>query len=118
MTPSKIWLLGGLVAFGGCEEYRRQDASDDMGAAGKAAAPSAGSGAAPGAAGTSSGGSGAGGTDITSGGLPPSVKCDAEAGEEPPLVSRTFSPTDEDFLNPERGFHADMPLPQNGLEDY
>jgi len=37
---------------------------------------------------------------------------------EPPLVWTTFSPSDEDFVNPERGFHADRPLPAADINDY
>jgi hypothetical protein len=37
---------------------------------------------------------------------------------EPPLVTTIFSATDEDFVNPERGFHADLPLPAPDVSDY
>ena len=114
------WLLGGLVALAGCEDYRRAG-SESSGSAGSAAA-GAGSGAAPS---TPAGGSGSGasvagdaGSGVTSGGLPASVTCDAPGQPEPALGSHALAPSDEDFANPERGFHADMPLPQSGLDDY
>jgi hypothetical protein len=120
MQSRTAWLLGGLVALAGCEDYRRP--SSDQSGAESPGAPSAGSGGAPSTTGGSSTAgstapSGAG-NGVTSGGLPASVTCDAPSGPEPALTSRTLAPSDEDFPNPERGFHADMPLPQNGLDDY
>ena len=36
---------------------------------------------------------------------------------EPPLAPLTFTASTEDFLNPERGFHADLPLPAETIDD-
>src|SRR5947207_1572003 len=36
---------------------------------------------------------------------------------EPPLVSLSFTSSTDDFLNPERGFHADLPLPAESVDD-
>jgi hypothetical protein len=36
---------------------------------------------------------------------------------EPPLVPLTFTASSDDFLNPERGFHADEPLPADAVDD-
>jgi hypothetical protein len=69
------------------------------------------SGASGGANGGGSGGaSGSSGTAGAGGFAPPDG--------EPPLVGSTFSPSSEDFLNPERGFHADLPLPAGDVADY
>jgi hypothetical protein len=112
------WLLGSAVfLLGGCDDYphagaRHQDTDPDVNAAGSSPAPSM-------AGMPNVGGSMArAGGPATSGGLPASAHCDTPAEEEPALATTELAPSDEDFPNPERGFHADMPLPQNGLDDY
>ncbi len=119
MQRCSIWLLAGLIPLAGCEDYRHQgtsepDTEDPILDPGLGGTP-----------GTSTGGTSAGcsapsnaGGPVTSGGLPASVTCDQAGQQEPELVTTTLAATDEDFANPERGFHADMPLPQSGLDDY
>jgi hypothetical protein len=72
-----------------------------------------------GAGGTPSGGGGAGngGASSGSGGLPPTVACDSPSETEPAQVPLTFASSTEDFLNPERGFHEDFPLPADSVGD-
>jgi hypothetical protein len=123
---SALWLLTAL-ALAGCDDYhsgqRQPNDGDgggtDTGAAGSTAAPDSGGGGAFGGGGmTAMAGSSSGASFNASGGLPASVKCDAPAQTEPALVEQQLTPSDEDFLNPERGFHADRPLPQPSLNDY
>jgi hypothetical protein len=116
-------LLACLLAnTSGCDEYRSSAeraaaAGGPPGASGMPAAPSGGDVGSAGAAAGRAGSAG-GGAPNAQGGLPASVKCDAPATEEPALVTHEVQPSDEDFLNPERGFHADLPLPQAALDDY
>lgn len=123
MKHSLVWWLAGLVTLAGCEDYRQNDDDDESAGSAGASNTAAGSGGAPGTSGSTSmtpsagAGGGSAGT-VTTGGLPAGVKCDAPGGEEPALVTRTLSPSDEDFLNPERGFHDDLWLPQSGIDDY
>lgn len=112
-----------LTPAAGCDDYgTTKNGPEDGGAsalAGAAGTSAVGAGGSAGSVGGSlapSGGTG-GGFDAA-GGLPASVKCDAPAAEEPALVTQQPEASDEDFLNPERGFHADMPLPQSALDDY
>jgi hypothetical protein len=46
------------------------------------------------------------------------VICDEPGQQEPELVTTVLTGTDEDFVNPERGFHDDLWLPASGLDDY
>jgi Domain of unknown function (DUF4832)/Domain of unknown function (DUF4874) len=124
MRYPTIWLLGVFFGLAGCEDYSRAGSrpTPDTGQGGAGAGASASASA---SAGASAGAGAAGGSvtsstggDLTSGALPDSVRCDAPGAEEPPVVGHELMPTDEDFPNPERGFHADNPLPQSGLADY
>lgn len=114
-----------LASLSACDDYRsgshrdtdvEPTAGTSLGGASSAGASSAGGTTAA----ENSGGSAnpGGGSVNPSGGLPGSVKCDEAGATEPELVTRGYMPTDEDFLNPERGFHADMPLPRSALDDY
>lgn len=113
-----------LASSPACDDYRSgREQEAEAGAAGVAVgAGGTGSGAGANsggsAAGMAPGGSTPGGSSNASGGLPASVKCDEPATAEPDVVTKSFMPSDEDFVNPERGFHADMPLPQSALDDY
>src|SRR5260221_6186156 len=65
-----------------------------------------------------SGGSGpGGGMTVSPSGMDASTSVFGPPGSEPPLVPLTFTSSTEDFLNPERGFHADLPLPADSIDD-
>jgi len=69
---------------------------------------------------TARGGAGSGGTGAAgsgSAGQPQMVTCDSSGQTEPAQVPLNFTPSDEDFLNPERGFHEDFPLPADSIGD-
>ncbi len=83
------------------------------------AVPQAGATSSAGAAGSAAAvGGGGGQSGGASGGVPASVHCDNPGASEPATKALTFSASDEDFLNPERGFHDDEPLPVSALGDY
>ena len=72
-----------------------------------------------GAAGAMSSVPGGNGTGATAGAPVTTAGSAGMAGaDEPTVVTTVFTPKDEDFLNPERGFHDDEPLPKNALTDY
>ncbi len=109
---------GALLLFSaaicGCGDYPSR-------ASGSAGAPAtAGAGSAGGAAVMPAGG--AAGVPVANtagtGGSPAPEPLEPPCANQPPLVTTSFTPTDEDFLNPERGFHDDEPLPKNALADY
>src|SRR5688572_9479655 len=112
MQRSSIWLLAGLFPLAACEEYRHQN-PDEPAAAGSMGDPGLGGspGASTGGASSGAGVPGNAGTGVASGGLPASVVCDEPGQQEPELVSTMLTATDEDFVNPERGFHDDLWLP-------
>ncbi len=104
-----------------------------LSACGEAAAPpsATGTGGAMSQGGSSAGavtgGAGMGGTAVAgsagqsmlgSGGVPAGVHCDNPGVSEPPTKALSFTASDEDFLNPERGFHDDQPMPESALDDY
>jgi hypothetical protein len=60
---------------------------------------------------------GAGGSATTPPGPDGSAGSFVPPTSEPPLVPLTFTASTDDFLNPERGFHADVPLPADGIDD-
>src|SRR5689334_6674171 len=72
-----------------------------------------------------SGSGGSGGSNVADGGSPPiglgglpsEIPCSTVSGAEPPLTNIDYTPTDADFLNPERGFHDDVWLPKTTLDD-
>ena len=114
-----------LASSTACDDYRsgeRNQGSAGSEANGVAGTPSvvagSGAGATPGTAATTSAGSSNSAGSANVGELPSGIHCDDPASAEPELVTQAPKPTDEDFLNPERGFHADMPLPQAALDDY
>ncbi|HVY26435.1 MAG TPA: DUF4832 domain-containing protein [Polyangiaceae bacterium] len=121
---SRLLLLGVLASATACDDYHHTGAggggsasADGAGWAGMLVS-GAGDGASAGGGSTAVAGSASGGSIDASGGLPSSVTCDTAGAEEPPLDEQQLTPSDEDFLNPERGFHADMPLPRAALDDY
>lgn len=99
--------------------------SDGAGTGGQAGAVTGAAGAVAAAAGTGSTGGQGGqasqggsanagsgsGSAAGSGGMVTMTTCDTPNKAEPAQASLTFSASDEDFLNPERGFHEDFPLP-------
>jgi Domain of unknown function (DUF4832)/Domain of unknown function (DUF4874) len=109
---SGIGEWGGAAGAGG--------ARGDTGGADVAATSSSGAGGSGLATGSTSGGAGgganpggsggAGGTSAGGGFGPPDG--------EPPLVTSTFAPSTEDFVNPERGFHGNLTLPAPNVGDY
>lgn len=123
ISCGRVVLAGLLSVTSGCDDYRSaavrsgsSGAEASSGAAGALVA-TGGSGSVAGAAtaGGTPSGVGAGGL----GGLPVDARCDDPASPEPELVTQPAKAvSDEDFLNPERGFHADMPLPQAALDDF
>lgn len=118
---SRLLTLLLLASATACDDYHHDGSgggtSAGAGAAGMLAS-SAGDGAVAGGGSAAVAGSASGGSIDASGGLPASVTCDTPGSEEPALVEQQLTASDEDFLNPERGFHADMPLPRAALDDY
>ena len=96
-----------LVVFAGCagNVSDLDDAGADAGAGAVAdAGPAADAGAVADAGLAADAGAGA------DAGLDDDAGVAADAGAEPPLVTRTFSPSDAGLLNPERGFYDTIDL--------
>lgn len=112
-----------LASATACDDYHHAGsgggaaAVDGAGSAGMLVS-TAGDGAVAGGGSAAVAGGGSGGSVDAAGGLPGTVTCDMPGAEEPPLAEQQLTASDEDFLNPERGFHADMPLPRAALDDY
>lgn len=111
-----------LASAAACDDYRSAERRE--GSAGSGSSNEAGtSGSTGGGASVPTAGVPAAGSSTSAGvqgveQLPSSIRCDEPGATEPVLVTQTPGASDEDFLNPERGFHADMPLPQAALDDY
>jgi len=106
------------VLFAACAEKGPAPADDPAPTAGSGGAHTMTPAGGGGSSSSSGGAAGSSGMAAAAAGLPGNLPCDDPSQPEPPLVGSVFTPTDEDFLNPERGFHDDEPLPASALSDY
>jgi hypothetical protein len=118
LAAERIRSVVALLVLGGCAQAttaQDPDPTPMTGGAGGAPAGTAGMIETGGQVVASQ--AGAGGSVVVLPGGDASTPIDFPPSSEPPLVPLTFTASTDDFLNPERGFHADLPLPADTIDD-